>query len=275
MQQVVKSVTVLVLLALASPSFAQTSPTALGRDSEDVLVNKNVGAQQWAISRSFATRNVSGNVFEPGVEPRFVFCEQQAILNDVLQLVCFGAVQCADSPCANDWEAIAEVGLPASFFDVGPDGEPGLEGLVGSWRFYDYAPATLRERITLESIEDRDGTPTLVGEDAGGHEVIVQRFADAFPGPPGVYEFAGALDDGSSCRFYTFNRSGDGLRGRLQVTPSGPGGCGAVVVTYEFEAARLGHAMMIPLRHADDEATTRALDAVRAALTRTLVERLP
>jgi hypothetical protein len=274
-QVLVRLATVVALVGLASPALAQ-SPTALSLDSESVLVNKTLGTQQWAISRSFATRTVSGNVFEPGQDPRFVFCEQTAIVGSILQLACYGTGRCEDSPCADAWDPIANVELPASFFAVGPQGAAGLQGLLGRWRMYDHLAAPLRELFTLEAIEDRAGIPTIVGADGAGHQVLVQRSADVDPGTRPVYEFIAGLDDGSLCRFYAFNRNGDVLRGRLQVAPSAGALCGPVVATYELEGARLGHEMMVvPMRLADDAATNPALDAARAAMAETLVERLP
>lgn len=275
MQQVIRFVTVLALLAIASSSAAQ-SPTALSLDSEFVLVNKTLGTQQWAISRSFATRIVSGNVFEQGKDPQFVFCEQTAIVGSILHLACYGTGRCEDSPCADAWDPIANVELPASFFSVGPQGEEGLQGLIGRWRMYDHLAAPLRELFTLEAIEDIAGIPTIVGVDGSGHQVLVRRAADVDPGTRPVYEFIASLNDGSLCRSYSFNRYGDGLRGRLQVAPSLGVLCGPVTATYELEGARLGHEMMVvPMRLADDAATNHAPDAARAATAETLVERLP
>lgn len=280
MRQLVRLVTMLALLALASSSFAQ-SPTALSTDSESVLVNKNVGSQQWAISRSFGRRSVSGNVFEAGSsEPQFVFCEHRGILNDVLQLACYGTGRCADSPCADAWVPIANVPLPASFFSVGPEGPPGLDGILGEWRLYDYSPAgvTVREGIGLSTIELRSGRQTAVGEDALGHEILVQYLGDVDPGSPLPYEFIGAIDDGTYCRFYYFNRDGDTFRGRLNLTSSAGGMCGGMSSVVEFEAARLGTVAMMmptPMHDRSNDASERAMSAARDAMARTLVERLP
>lgn len=255
MQHLFRLATVVALVALASPSLAQ-SPTALSLDSEFVLVNKTLGTQQWAISRSFATRIVSGNVFEPGQEPQFVFCEQTAIVGSILHLACYGTGRCEDSPCADAWDPIANVELPVSFFSVGPEGEAGLQGLLGRWRMYDHLAAPLRELFTLEAIEDHAGIPTIVGADGSGHQVLVQRAADVDPDTRPLYEFIATLNDGSLCRTYAFSRYGDGLRGRLQVAPSLGVLCGPVTATYELEGARLGHEMMVvPMRLANDTAT--------------------
>jgi hypothetical protein len=285
-QQLVRLVTVLALVALARPALAQ-SPTALGIDSESVLVNKNLGAQQWAISRSFATRAVSGNVFEPGQVPQFVFCEQTAIVGSILHLACYGTGSCEDSPCADAWDPIANVELPASFFAVGPQGAAGLQGLLGRWRIYDYISEPVRELFTLEAIENQGGIPTIVGADGSGHQVLVQRSADVDPDTRPLYEFMATLDDGSLCRIYAFNRAGDGLRGRLQLfganaggspqpAPADAGSCGSLLATYEIEGARLGHEMMVvPMAHQDDAATDHLVNAARVPVASTLVERLP
>ena len=238
MRQLVRSVTVLALVALASPTLAQ-SPTTLGRDSEAILINKNVGAEQWAITRSFATRSVSGNVFTPGAEPQFVFCEQGQVVGDAVRLSCSGMGRCETSPCAEEWRPIASVALPISFFDVGPPGEPGLAGLIGAWRLFEYEELeTVRERFDLSEIEDRAGRPTVVGRNDEGHVVLVQLSADIAPGTPSPYEFVAALIDDAYCRFYSFNRTGDVLRGKLDISATETD-CTLVVQTVRFESARL------------------------------------
>lgn len=237
-QQLVRFATVLALVAVARPSLAQ-SPTTMGLDSEAVLVNKSVGDQQWAITRSFATRSVSGNVFTPGSDPQFVFCQQGQVVADVVRLACYGTGRCETSPCAEEWRPIASVALPLSFFAVGPPGEPGLEGLLGSWRLFDYEDlATSRERFDLTGIEDRAGRPTVVGTNEDEHAILVQLTADVDPGTASPYEFLAAFIDGDQCRFYSFNRTGDVLRGKIDVSATETD-CTLVVATIQFEGARL------------------------------------
>lgn len=242
MQQLVRLVTVLALLAVTHPALAQ-SPTALDIDSEAVLVNKNVGTQQWSISRSLVSRNVTGNVFEPGQPPQFVFCRQQPqMVNDVLQLDCQGGGRCEDSPCADEWTPLGTVSLPVSFFSVGPAGPPGLEGLLGRWRVYDhlYDGPSLGQRFFLHTIETSGGKPTLVGEDLDGHGIVVRYLADFDPNSTLPYEFVAAIDDGFHCRLYYFDRDGDTWRGRDSFQNKPGGLCGGTTSMIDFEAARLG-----------------------------------
>ncbi len=106
----------------------------------------------------------------------------------------------------------------------------------------------------------------------------MQYLSDVDPGSPLPYEFVGAIDDGTYCRFYFFSRDGDTFRGRVNISSSAGGMCGGMASVVEFEAARLGTVAMMmsaPMHAADDTAADRAMDAARAAMTKTLVERLP
>lgn len=277
MQHLIRLVTTLALIAISQTVRAQ-SPTALDIDSEAVLVNKNVGTQQWAISRSLISRNVTGNVFEPGQPPQFVFCRQQPAMNGDLQLDCQGGGRCENTPCADEWTPLGTVTLPVSFFSVGPPGTPGLEGLLGRWRVYDYLydGETLGQRWFLHTIETSGGKPVLVGEDLAGHGVAVRYLADFDPNSTLPYEFVAGLDDGLHCRVYYFDRNGDTWRGRDTFQNKPGGSCGGMTSTIDFEAARLGSMApaLIALPH-DDVTIEQTTEAARASIERTLVERLP
>jgi hypothetical protein len=93
----------------------QITPDDLG-----VLVAKDVADQRWSITRNLDDMTVTGNVFFPGGgDPLFLFCEQQGQDGDDLELRCSGADRCRDTSCP-DFEFVADVVLPRSFFDPEP-----------------------------------------------------------------------------------------------------------------------------------------------------------
>jgi hypothetical protein len=119
-----------ILGALAVPSAAPVSvlaQTAAGTrttpDGRQVLISKDVGNERWAISMNLADGTVTGNVFRPGDEPSFVWCERtgdDGSLDPVsgeIRYSCRGAAPCAASPCeASAWTTLGDVALPGSFF---------------------------------------------------------------------------------------------------------------------------------------------------------------
>jgi hypothetical protein len=109
----------------ASVDVAATTPCAAGRasgiqvtpDEQGVLVNKDVEAQRWTITRNLDDLTVTGNVFFPeGGDPLFLFCEQQGQVGDDLELRCSGTGSCSDTGCP-DFDFIADVTLPEAFFE--------------------------------------------------------------------------------------------------------------------------------------------------------------
>lgn len=98
--------------AAAARSGVQYTP-----DYVEALVNKNVGAERWAIARDNATGDVSGNVFVPNGSVSFVWCEQTGLTPEVLRLACYGADACDRAPCTiSEWTSIGSVELPPTFF---------------------------------------------------------------------------------------------------------------------------------------------------------------
>jgi hypothetical protein len=86
-------------------------------DGEQVLVNKEVDAQRWTITRNLDDLTVTGNVFFPeGGDPLFVFCEQQGQSGGQVQLACSGADACSENTCP-EFAFIDDVVLPESFFE--------------------------------------------------------------------------------------------------------------------------------------------------------------
>ncbi len=112
-----------IVLALAAPSAAGAQARASGLqitpDAKRVLVNKDVGDERWALSLN-DDDTVTGNVFRTdGSPPSFVWCEEvvdDGSTTDVT-LACYGAAPCPAAPCTTDeWDFIADVVLPATFF---------------------------------------------------------------------------------------------------------------------------------------------------------------
>ena len=117
-------------------SGVQVSP-----DAKRVLVSKDVGNERWSITQN-DDGTVTGNVFAlDGGQPSFVWCEPtddgfdfgdfwDDFIDDLigddddddgnddqLRYDCYGANACGASPCDEDeWDFIAEVTLPESFF---------------------------------------------------------------------------------------------------------------------------------------------------------------
>ena len=84
-------------------------------DDARVLVQKDVGAERWAISYNLSDRTVTGNVFKTdGSPPSFIFCRitnetpaPDPAANTYL-LDCSGAQACAAAPCGPEqWTPIA------------------------------------------------------------------------------------------------------------------------------------------------------------------------
>jgi len=113
---------VLLVLATSAPAAAQ-SGVQLTPDGKQTLVSKDVGDQRWAISYDPLDGTVTGNVFFPnGGAASFVWCEradgQGAVTEGEIAFSCYGADPCTASPCtAEQWQFIASVSLPATFFE--------------------------------------------------------------------------------------------------------------------------------------------------------------
>jgi hypothetical protein len=87
-------------------------------DETRVLVQKDVGADRWAISLNFDDGTATGNIFRAGGgEPAFVVCTPTGASNT---FDCAGADACRGTPCTEPFTPIATVTLPDSFFAL-PD----------------------------------------------------------------------------------------------------------------------------------------------------------
>jgi secreted trypsin-like serine protease len=104
----------------AKPSGLQTTP-----DGKTILINKPVGAEQWAISRN-QDGAVTGNIFfTDGRDPQFLNCTKtgddgnQDPAAIMIRFACSISAKCATAQCpgTSDWTALPnEVTLPGSFF---------------------------------------------------------------------------------------------------------------------------------------------------------------
>ena len=106
------------------PALAQgAAGTRTTPDGKQVLISKDVGSERWAISMNLDDGTVTGNVFRPGAEPSFVWCERKGDdgsldpVNGEIRYSCRGASPCDASPCETSaWTTLGDVSLPGSFF---------------------------------------------------------------------------------------------------------------------------------------------------------------
>ena len=111
------------LLAVRPAAAQPAAGTRTTPDGKQILISKDVGGERWAISLNLGDGTVTGNVFRPGAEPSFVWCERtgdEGALDPVtgeIRYACRGAAPCDASPCdASSWTVLGEVSLPGEFF---------------------------------------------------------------------------------------------------------------------------------------------------------------
>ena len=105
---------------LPAPSGLQITP-----DDFRTLINKPVGAEQWAITENKSDRSVTGNIFyTDGREPQFINCERLGDDDNpdpaarLIRYACALSAKCvtSDCPAEGDWVQLpGEVTLPGSF----------------------------------------------------------------------------------------------------------------------------------------------------------------
>jgi hypothetical protein len=103
-------------------------------DGAQTLINKDVGSERWAITRS-DDGTVTGNVFfADGRDPVFLFCTETDTTATDVTLSCDSAAGCAFAPCPpSAWTFVADATLPLSFFE--PPGPVIPSGPLGRRRF--------------------------------------------------------------------------------------------------------------------------------------------
>lgn len=104
---------------LAAPTGVQWTP-----DAKQLLVNKDVGNERWAITLNLADFSATGNVFfTDDRAPAFVWCEKTGESFDAnagelnLRYRCYGSDAALGGFASADWSLISDdVSLPLSFF---------------------------------------------------------------------------------------------------------------------------------------------------------------
>jgi subtilisin family serine protease len=152
-------------------------------DGKRTIVNKDVGAERWAITENADDGSVTGNVFRADGGPAsFVFC---ARLGDdgnpdpfqvLIDYRCSGADACADATCpASTWSPLGDVTLRGSFFEPPPASTtallPAESGAVGSTADVAAAPAGVQ--ITPDAVRR-----SLVSKDIAGERWAITRNPD-------------------------------------------------------------------------------------------------
>ena len=178
----------MVLAALLVVGFSAAPAAALRSvesfDGKRNLVNKDVGAERWAITQNLDDRTVTGNVFFPGGgEPRFLWCEQTGTgEGDQVTLSCYGADLCAEAPCTVDaWTFLAEVPLSQTFFD--PEGDVdwvpiGVPITLPRTFFEPPAPGSgSGDRLSGLQLS-RDAARVLISKDVGSERWAITRNLD-------------------------------------------------------------------------------------------------
>ena len=101
-----------------TPSGLQVTP-----DEKRTLVSKDVGTDRWAITLNEDDASVTGNVYSPGGEPTFLWCEFKSDngvadpANVLLTYSCNVADRCEVGPCSpSEWSYLQDVVVPGWFF---------------------------------------------------------------------------------------------------------------------------------------------------------------
>lgn len=130
-------------------------------DARRVLISKDVEGQRWSIALNLDDRTVTGNVYLPGGDPSFLWCEQKAISGDEVTLSCSSAAECEGATCPpKAWSFAPEVTLPASFFRPPTSGDP-RNGCLASLRAGDLVSASVQCGAALQANRN-DGQLALI-----------------------------------------------------------------------------------------------------------------
>lgn len=176
------------VLARTSGSGNRPSGVQVTPDQTRTLINKDVGAERWAITRHNDDRTVTGNVFTGSAPPQFVWCEETGQVGSDVSLACYGADRCVAAPCTPDaWIFLTEVTLPLSFFSPptgNPTPTPSSSGIPAP------TPTPGGGRCGNNAIDE--------GEECDGSDLGGNDCENAYGGSEGC---TGTLRCGSDCRF--------------------------------------------------------------------------
>jgi len=114
----------LTLTVTAAAASAAVSGVQWTPDSARLLVNKDVGAERWAITLNLSDFSATGNVFfTDGRAPSFIWCQKtgESFQSDAGELElaysCYGSDRAVGGFTSPDWTLISsDVVLPLSFF---------------------------------------------------------------------------------------------------------------------------------------------------------------
>lgn len=151
-------------------------------DAASYLVNKDVGAERWAIAQNHDDGTVTGNVFAGAEsEPSFVWCEDVTTDGEgpgEKIFSCWGADLCAQAPCSvEDWTFLTRVPLSEAFF--APDGDVtwvSLGAPVTLPRSFFEAPEAGSSGDRSSGLQiTRDGARVLISKDLAGERWAITR----------------------------------------------------------------------------------------------------
>jgi hypothetical protein len=110
----------LLALALTAEVAAAADSAQFSPDCGEILVNKRVGEEQWAITYDISSQDVAGNVFRTdGGNAAFLACQFQDEDGADLIYDCIGSEGCVFPPfCGGEqWTTVAEgIRVPLTFF---------------------------------------------------------------------------------------------------------------------------------------------------------------
>lgn len=137
-------------------------------DGKRVLVSKDVGTERWALTRNLSDGAVTGNVFTTGGgDPQFVACSESGRSGENLSMRCEGADRCLLTPCTRDeWIFIADVTLPASFFEPDVAGASSVATRLPAPRSLEGVAGSPNQPAGVQNVPD--GGAALVNKDVGG-----------------------------------------------------------------------------------------------------------
>lgn len=214
------AIAAIAILLVTSTSGAQTRQSGLQitPNGKRVLISKDLGGQRWAITRNLDDGTVTGNVYDTaGGDPTFLFCTQTSSTVEEVALSCHGAGRCLASPCGVDFQPIADVTLPQSFF-APPDAAP--DAVAASALRVPAAGVAGGTRASGLQITP-DALRVLISKDLSGQRWAITRNADDDTVTGNVYR-----EDGGEPLFVSCTQT-DGSGPEVGLSCSGASPCTA------------------------------------------------